>query len=352
MFLNVCSAAVCYGSALSRRGLGLSSSRETVCQFPAAPCRGPGASPLLPWAAVALRLHVLRGRLDGPRREEGADNAPGKRDVGRVHLAGLRARRSHPGSLAWQPASWTFSEPRRWAWGVAPSKEGPLEKSRRSRAAFRTRGSVCARVSLRDLRILLRSPLSGRAWRVGRREPSSARVRAERPVRPSAAPAEASRRPARRADRPHFGRAPSSPRPSPSAPVPRKCLRCRGNGSVLAKWGRNSSLAPGLEAEAGPRGPRRWPAGPGQCPGPEASRGSGTGTVSAGPVWVRQTPPLLRDCYCGRSHGAEPVSPPCPRGSRGLGCEAGGGHRENPHLPPPLGFSFATTGWSFKTERI
>lgn len=145
MFLNVCSAAVCYGSALSRRGLGLSSSRETVCQFPAAPCRGPGASPLLPWAAVALRLHVLRGRLDGPRREEGADNAPGKRDVGRVHLAGLRARRSHPGSLAWQPASWTFSEPRRWAWGVAASKGGPLEKSRRSRAAFRARGSVCAR---------------------------------------------------------------------------------------------------------------------------------------------------------------------------------------------------------------
>lgn len=168
MFLNVCSAAVCYGSALSRRGLGLSSSRETVCQFPAAPCRGPGASPLLPWAAVALRLHVLRGRLDGPRREEGADNAPGKRDVGRVHLAGLRARRSHPGSLAWQPASWTFSEPRRWAWGVAASKGGPLEKSRLSRAAFRTRGSVCARVSLRDLRILLRSPLSGRAWRVGK----------------------------------------------------------------------------------------------------------------------------------------------------------------------------------------
>lgn len=201
MFLNVCSAAVCCGSALSRRGLGLSSSRETVCQFPAAPCRGPGASPLLPWAAVALRLHVLRGRLDGPRREEGADNAPGKRDVGRVHLAGLRARRSHPGSLAWQPASWTFSEPRRWAWGVAASKGGPLEKSRLSRAAFRTRGSVCARVSLRDLRILLRSPLSGRAWRVGRRETSSARVRAERPVRPSAAPAEASRRPARRADR-------------------------------------------------------------------------------------------------------------------------------------------------------
>lgn len=201
MFLNVCSAAVCYGSALSRRGLGLSSSRETVCQFPAAPCRGPGASPLLLWAAVALRLHVLRGRLDGPRREEGADNAPGKRDVGRVHLAGLRARRSHPGSLAWQPASWTFSEPRRWAWGVAASKGGPLEKSRLSRAAFRTRGSVCACEPAGPAHP---SPLpspSGRAWRVGRRETSSARVRAERPVRPSAAPAEASRRPARRADR-------------------------------------------------------------------------------------------------------------------------------------------------------
>lgn len=195
MFLNVCSAAVCYGSALSRRGLGLSSSRETVCQFPAAPCRGPGASPLLPWAAVALRLHVLRGRLDGPRREEGADNAPGKRDVGRVHLAGLRARRSHPGSLAWQPASWTFSEPRRWAWGVAASKGGPLEKSRLSRAAFRTRGSVCARVSLRDLRILLRSPLrrdERGVWGAGK---------LPAPGFGPSAPSVRPRRPARRADR-------------------------------------------------------------------------------------------------------------------------------------------------------
>lgn len=38
MFLNVCSEVVYYGFALSRRGLGLSPSRET--QFPADPCRG------------------------------------------------------------------------------------------------------------------------------------------------------------------------------------------------------------------------------------------------------------------------------------------------------------------------